>query len=236
MNESFESVSSLDPIRNYFRKVGRVLSRPTQFFSELNPPKGLSGPLAFALVTHWLARLIEYCWSSSFGGGMVPYWKRLFDSIQPQTAGIDGLRQMPWFLETRGLVMNWFWGTGSIIIDPFLSIIKILLHSLILFVAARLLVPSRTSIEAQRSSFESIVQVVCYGMTPALFTVVPFIGAPAAALYTLVVTLIGLAITLQIGFGRALIIALFPQILIAGAVLAGAMALLLFFVKFFSSF
>src|SRR4051794_33591226 len=52
----------VNPIRAYFLRVWQILTEPTAFFKTMPTTGGVSGPLAFALITHWLGSAVGFFW------------------------------------------------------------------------------------------------------------------------------------------------------------------------------
>src|SRR5205807_1717824 len=65
-------------VRNYFSDIFQIMTRPSSFFQHMPLRGGLSRPLGFALVTHWLGRSIEYLWHLLIGGSLFQYLQTWF--------------------------------------------------------------------------------------------------------------------------------------------------------------
>jgi hypothetical protein len=141
-------------------------------------------------------------------------------------------------VEMADRMKHWLWGAGSVIVDPFITLLQIFFISLLVFVGARIFVGSarRGSDpgEAPRPvTFESAVRIVSYGMTPAILTALPLFGGVVAYLYKIVVTVIGAREVYRIGNTRATLVALFPHVLMVGVLMLFLIALLVALMKFF---
>jgi len=216
---------------DYLRDAKEILLRPSRFFRDLPLRGGLSRPLSFALIAHWIGTALAYLWIALTGSALT----HLFNHVQfnESTTFIDSPARFSMWLQTKQKMaqwfMAWFLGTGSIILDPFKTLVGILFTSLFVYAGARLFVNSEKQSEV---SYESAVRLVAYGMTPAIIAVFPFLGGFAAALYVLVVTIIGAREMYRISNGRALLVALFPKLLFLGIIALGAFAFFFAALKF----
>jgi hypothetical protein len=214
-----------DPIRNYFRTVWAILTRPAAFFRGMPMRGGLGGPLAFALVTHWLGSAAAFLWQSLLGHGLVERLQQAMRGVRFEGDGVDSFGRHDLWMRAGDRLIGWFWGAGAIITDPFFTLISILFTSAFVYAGARLLV------RGERVSFESAARVVAYGLTPAIVGVIPFFGGLAASIYVAVVTIIGAREVYRIGTARAAVVALFPKLLFLGFFLLALLALLAVAVK-----
>ena len=195
---------------------------------------GLGAPLAYALITHWMGAVLEYLWRAALGGAVTGYFKDLFQ-IAGDVADVDRLGRGTMLLEARDRIVHWFWGAGSIIADPFLTLAAILFTSFFVYIGARILVSPHNSNHPDEITFESAVRIICYGMTPAILAGVPVIGGPISSLWVVVVTIIAARESYRIENGRAMVVALFPKLLFLGIIFAGVFLFALFFLKLIAS-
>jgi hypothetical protein len=220
-------------IRGYFLQVGKILTRPAEFFQTMPTRGGVSGPLAFALITHWLGAAIAYLWRILIGGAFSGFIEH-FVKLAGDVADVDHPGRNAQFLEMGERVKNWIWGTGSIIADPFLTLAQIFFISFLVFLGARILVTPGKNGAPREITFESALRIVCYGMTPSILGVLPLFGTVVASFYRVIVSVIGARETYRIDNGRALLVALFPQFLLFCAFFAIFFAMLVAAIKFFS--
>ncbi|MEO5970584.1 MAG: YIP1 family protein [Bdellovibrionia bacterium] len=222
--------SGLALIQNYFSQLWCILTHPTKFFRELPASNDIARPLAFALVTHWLGAAFGYLWHLAIGGSLHGYLRdilmRAGDSIQIDTPGrSEQLAQL------RDHLMGWFLSAGSIVTDPFFTLISILYTSFFVYIGARILVPPKVTV-----NYPSAVRIVCYGLSPAILAAIPAFGSFAASVYTLVVTIIGAREVYRIGTTRATIVALFPKLLFFGILFFGFIFFAFSIIQLFMSF
>lgn len=225
------------PIGRYFHNVWRVLTRPSAFFRDLPVTGGVSGPLAFALITHWIGSAASFLWHLSIGGLLGGYFER-FVRMAGDVAEVDNPGRNAQLLQFTERVKDWFFGAGSVIADPFTTLAQILFTSFLVFAGARILVapgggPGRES-APREITFESALRVVCYGMTPAILAVLPLFGGFIGYMYVAVVSIIGAREVYRIDNLRATLVALFPQVLLFSFVILILFAMTLAAIKFFT--
>lgn len=215
-------VESENPVTAYLKTVWKILTTPTEFFSNLRLDGGVTGPLAFALVTHWIGSALEFLWKSVSGGLAVRYLQQILDQMAGMMANdggdIDSLGRGAWIDQTKAVLQQWLWGAGSVIMDPFTTLFTLLVTAVFVYFGARLLVGPHVR-------YESALRIICYGMTPTLLRGVPLLGGLVAWIYVLVVTVIGVKQAYRVETGRAVVIAIFPKLVL----LALGFLLLLFF-------
>lgn len=213
-------------IKNYFYDIWRIMTQPAVFFKHMPIHGGMSRPLGFALVTHWLGSAIAYLWSLIFGGSLIQLFRRIFEAAN-QNHDFD---------KPTNPFANWFLGTGQIVVDPFLTLFKIGFAASFVFIGARILVAPRRDGHPDEINFESAVKIVCFGMTPAIFSTIPVFGSALAYLGTLIVTVIGAREVYRIDSARAVIVALFPKFIFVGIIGMGLLFFTVAIFHFFSMF
>lgn len=216
---SSESQAPTHLITRYVNDLKLIITKPHTFFRTMPRSGGLSHPLAFALVTHWIGSAISFLWQAMIGGAFESRLRDLMNQIGGDE-GINSLGRHAHWAELQHNVMNWFWGAGSVVADPFITLLSILFTSVLVFVGARILVPSATGTSEREVTFESALRIICYGMSPAIFAVVPLGGAFIAWLLTLYVTVVGAKEVYRITSGRALVVVLFPKLLFLGIIMS----------------
>lgn len=211
-------------LQKYFRDVAWILTKPTAFFREMPLKGGLSGPLAFALVTHWIGSSVQFLWHNWIGS-WISLWTDTFLQIAGDVVEVDSPGKSQLLFEMKDRILHWMVGAGSVLMDPFWTLSGILFTSLFVFVGARIFINPGKDGAPDEVTFESAVRIVAYGMTPHLLTVVPFIGPVLAGFLTIFVTVIAARESYRTTTGKAVVIALFPKLLFLGIISLGLLGL-----------
>lgn len=222
------------PFKVYFSTVWKIMLHPAKFFSTMPLSGGVSGPLAFALITHWLGAAFSFLWNAAIGGALSGYSRGLF-KIFDDIADVDHPGRSATLAQARDQIVHWIWGAGGILVDPFLTLVSIAFTSFFVWVGARLLVNPNPERGLRSVNYESALRIVCYGMTPAILRVVPIFGSFLATISVILVTVVGARETYRIDTGRAIGVALFPQLLWIVTVVGGFIVLALSILKLISS-
>lgn len=216
-----------------------LLLQPHSFFKRMPRNAGLIQPLAFALIAHWIGRATGYLWNTITARSaekMVSQWL----SLLGQNDQIDALsRSAPW-LSVKHQFFEWFWGMGSVITDPFTTLISLLMTSFFVFMGARIFVgsmsdaPTSAAFSADHQkrhsvTYESAVRIMAYGAVASIFMSLPFAGSLLSVAYGLYISVVGAKEVYQINTGRALVVVLFPKLLVFGMI-AGIIGLMLLLV------
>ncbi len=215
------------PVARYIDDLKSVLLKPRQFFRQMPRNAGFAQPLAFALIAHWIGSAISFLWNSAFFKASQESFEK-WAAIFGNNAQIDSIRRSTPWEPMRQAFTNWFWGIGSVIGDPFWTLASLLISSFFVFLGARLFVgimsdaPAASPPEQRRHevTYESAVRVIAYGAVASIFQVIPFVGKPLAYVYGLYISTVGAKEIYRVGTGRALLIVLFPHILIFLTVIA----------------
>lgn len=206
----------------YFSKLKAILTQPTNFFRTLKRPPGLVGPLLFGIVTNWVGSALEYIWFTGLRGFFGTRLTDIFGAMD-KSSDIDSSAQSSAVLEMREKLVDWMFGVGSVLVDPFKTCAQILFISLFVWIGARIFAKITPDAE-ERLSYESAVAIVGYSMAASIFKGVPIVGGLIAAIFIATISIIGARETYRVGSGRALVIALFPTLLFWGLLLAGMIA------------
>lgn len=213
-------------IKRYFSDLWQIITQPARFFRRMPLSGGLAHPLAFALVTHWLGSAFEFLWRNLLGGVVGGYFGRMF-RVASDVADIDSQGRGAEILQLRERMLHWFWGAGSVIVDPFFTLFQVLFISFFVWVGARLLVTPGKDGAPSEITFESAVRLICFGLSPAILACIPILGSFTATLLTFIVTVVGAREIYRVRTGRAIAIALFPKLLFF-AIIIGGLGFLLF--------
>lgn len=209
-----------NPFKVYFSTLYALLTRPTAFFKTVDSGRSIAFALTFAVVTHWIGAALGYLWQSALGRVISSRFSDRFQ-IFDQMSAMAPSGQMETLNAWRERAYHWTWGTGSVLIDPFKTIISILLGSFFVWIASRILAEKNTR-------FETAVTIISFGTAPAILQGVPLVGPLLASIFVFIVTMIGARELYRVTSGRAMVIVLFPEILL-GIVVLAALGLVLYF-------
>jgi len=211
-------------IDRYFRDLWTILTRPSIFFRQMPHGGAIAGPLAFALITNWLGSALEFLWQSATGGLAARYLEDLFQ-IAGEVAEVDHPGRSALLANARDRLIHWLWGTGSVLLDPFLTAASVLFTSALVFVGAKLLVTPGKNGAPARIDYSTALKIICFSMSPAILAGIPLIGAFLARLCVVIVTIIGVREVYRVGNARATVIALFPKLLFLAILVSGFLLL-----------
>jgi len=207
--------SSLDIIKEYFVTLKNILFNPILFFHNNTRSEGYAKPLVFALVTHWIGSSFDFLWNATL---FKDFYKNFNQRISSEFDEIDSLGRNEWVYETKNLLTDWVNSIGAVLVDPFTTLLYILFISFIVFVGARILNPANNT--QVKISYESVVQITCYSMAASIFAVIPAVGTVLSKIYIVLLMVIGVKESYSMGYLRATLVALFPQVLVAIALLS----------------
>ncbi len=224
-SQSHDAVPTIElernPVVEYFHKLWAILTRPSSFFGTLSQLAdsrgrlGVTAPLVFVIVTHWIGSALQYIWQSAVGGVFEPYFRNAF-KIADHLADVDNPGRSAVFAEVRERLLHWIMGVGSVILDPFWTLASVLFTSFFVFLGARLLVSPGKDGAPREVNYESALIVVCYGMAPSILSGLPIAGGFIASFLTVIITVVGARAYYRTSTPRAAVIALFPKLLFAG--------------------
>ncbi len=209
-------------IQKYFRDLRTLILHPVTFFKENPVDEGLTRPLTFALVSHWIASAIRYLLANvggTNGAATLDRWMKMMGGNEQ----IQMLSRNSQWNEISNQLSSWLWGMGSVIADPFSTLFWILFSSVFIFVGARILVGTMPRPDGSRAevSYASAVHIVSFSTAAYIVTIVPYLGPLFYLFYGFYVLYIGVREIYRTTPGRALAVALFPQILVLLFILAG---------------
>jgi len=221
-------------LRQYFRDVVLVLTRPRLFFTERYPGLSLSQALTMGILSGWLAALLQWFTRLVKQETLLdsvkrmreqletlPVWKDIPDSIWQQPAAPSGI--------PANLIEF-----GGIILAPFQSVINFGINALVLMVGVYLLVPKSPSGEQDPREVPDLIRLSAVAATPTLVTAIlgflPFgIGGLTGFIYIVAVLMIGISTRYRVSNARALGTIFIPWcvlIMLCGCLILGAGALL----------
>ncbi|MBY0471317.1 hypothetical protein K2X30_09130 [bacterium] len=222
-------------VTKYFWNLKEIHTNPKGFFRKLPVKGGLSGPLAFALVTHWIGAAAQYVWVTVLGGMFSSHFGDLFD-IASKVADVDSQgRGSEVIVEMKEKILDWMWGAGSILVDPFWTLASVFFTSFFVFVGARLFVSPGKEGAPEEITFETAIRVVCFGMAPTILTFIPVAGSFLSWIGVIVITVIAAKEIYRLDTGRAIVVGLFPKVVLLACVFMGLGVLMVVLFKFLAT-
>ncbi len=226
---------SFDLLKNYFSDLFRIILKPSLFFRNMPVQGGMGQPLVFALVTHWLGEAVGFLWRTLLGETTRSWHPFFHPFLQKWTqfsgdlGGIDNPGRGTQLFQLKDRLFEWWAGAGPVIADPFFTLASILMISFLLFVGVRIFISPKATPDP--FSYETALRVICFAMSPSILAALPFVGNFVASGYTLAVTVIGVREVYRISTRRALVIALFPKLIIPGIIGMGCLLFVLIVIK-----
>lgn len=188
--------------------LNKVLFKPTEFFRSMPLTGGLVDPLLFTLITGMVGMIFDYFWRALLSGPMHEF-------MPPGMAEAAGQSSL------QGLA-----GLGILsLILPILIVIGI-------FISAGVLHLCLSMLKGARHGFEATFRVAAYSYSANIFLVVPICGYLIAAVWAIVLTVIGLKEAHEISGGKALFAVSLPLLLCCGLLM---LALSLIFMGIFAA-
>jgi len=124
-----------------------------------------------------------------------------------------------------GRTYYWVWGTGGLLIDPFVTLILILFSALVVFASAKILIPNPT--HPENLTYETFLRMTSYAMSASVLYAVPFVGPLIAPIAAFIITVIGVKELFVVSGGRATFIVLFPKLLFYIIITVGVVLVLI---------
>jgi hypothetical protein len=201
------------PIQNTITAIKNVLLSPGLFFRDEFRQWSVGRSLVFALVTHWIGTALDYLKTLVFQLNARSSFEAFLDKLN-ENGPIDSPLKNESFLHLKEKISQWYFSTGSVLMDPLSTLFSILFGAMVTWVAIRLFVKN----PEPSQDFDHAFKLTCFAMTPILLSVIPFSGL-FIPLYSLVLIFTGVKSIYQTSSERALIIALFPKLLWIGFIL-----------------
>jgi len=169
-----------DPGAGFFNglieTIKMSLFQPTSFFSNYRFDGTIGRPMVFALVVGWFSAAVGVLWSLIFNASIMSAITKYIPEAGNSPMDRIGSQFM---LSTVG-------GLVSLLIAPITIILG-------LFIMAGLYHLFLMMVSGAKRGFEATFNVTCYSVAAKLFLVIPFCGGIVAWIYSLVISIIGLA-------------------------------------------
>lgn len=181
----------------------QVLTGPTDFFRRMPVAGGLGSPLLYAVIIGYLGILVSAVYSSVFmlvGGATSGAFGAFGD--RPEIA-----RMVEAFSGWGGII-------GQVLFGPFGIVIALFVSTAITHVMLMLL-------DGAGQGFEATFRVRSYASAATVLAIVPICGGLIAAIWSLVLCIIGLAEAQRIPVWKAALAVLLPLVLCCCCCTAG---------------
>ncbi|MFQ5689024.1 MAG: YIP1 family protein [Gemmatimonadota bacterium] len=172
---------------------------PSRFFPRVASGASLARPLLYYLLAAIAGAGFSFWWEAS---GVTPDPSAIL--LGGDGAGPDGV----------GTLYRFF-------LSPFVALLSLFLWSVLLHGFVAMLAPERRGPGAT-------FRVVCYSHGPAVFALLPFLGAPVGFVWQVVLQVIGIHKVHRVSAGRATAAVLLPVVLL---VLVGVLVVVAAFVS-----
>ncbi len=188
----WERRDELGAVPALFETTKQVLLTPSEFFGAMPISGGIGAPLAYGVIVGYLGALVQGVYQAVLNIGMGSAFAELGDR-SPLS------RLAPMLHGGLGLALQ-------LVIAPVLIVVG-------LFIAAGIYHLVLMLLGQARQSFEATLRVVCYGQAASIVMILPLCGGLVAALWRVVISILGLAQAHRIGHGSAAIAVLAPIVL-----------------------
>lgn len=210
-------------LRRSIAATGELLFSPSRFFEKMPLEGGVLRPVAYALVIQWIASATAFGWKQAVSAPLRRYLPDLRLLVHDAhelgyPEGREAQYEALWRVLARlkELTMGWFWGVGSVWASPLMTLAGLAWTALMLGLAALLLLPGSAR---HKVSWRGSLRLACFCSAPALWSGIPVVGPAIHHVMGWVTTWIALKKVYEISFLRALMLALFPQLLLLASVL-----------------
>jgi hypothetical protein len=233
-------VRILAALHHYQKSVQRLIFHPTIFFARM-PLEGRALPaLVFAITVRWIASAVSLLWKQPIlsllrsgwmeGSGILSDFTTNLSPIDHPGRHAESIVTPELWERIHSLVLPWFWGVSSVLLDPFFSLASILFTTALIFVGARILVQSEKPVR-----FSSTLKIVSFANAAMIWSIIPLIGVLVAPLAVIITTCIAFQEIYQTSWLRSFVIAVFPKIIFFVSALTGLVVLLWLAFKTFTA-
>ena len=177
-----------------------ILTAPSQAFARMSLTGTLGKPLTYAIIFGWVGIIANQIYSIALRGAMMGF-----------------LSHLPGYNPRLMFGLPVFASVGLMIVAPVFVLIGVFVWAAILHLFLMLVGGANTG-------FSSTVRVVCYTGTVQVLQVVPFCGGMIAAVWGLVLYIIGLAVAHRTTQGKSALAVLLPLVLCCVCVAIVALA------------
>jgi hypothetical protein len=177
-----------------------IITAPGRAFARVSLTGSLGRPLLYAVIFGWVGIIAGQAYSIAFRGAMMH-----------MLSGLPGYNSR--VMSGFPIVFN----IGIMIVAPLFVLIGVFIWSAIVHLFLMLVGGAKTG-------FASTVRVLCYAGTVQIIQIIPICGGWVAAIWALVLDIIGLAIVHRTTQGKSALAVLLPLVLccVCVAILAAA--------------
>jgi hypothetical protein len=167
----------------------QILSQPTTFFRAMPRTGGIGSPLLYAVIIGWIGVVVA------------GFYSALFQSVVG--SGMAALGDNPEMARALGFAQSWGGFLAQLVFGGVMVAMGVFIASGIYHVMLLI----------ARQGFEATFRVVCFAEAAYVFMLLPFCGNVIAPVWSIVLAIIGLSQTHQIGGGKAAAAVLLPIVL-----------------------
>jgi hypothetical protein len=185
------------PLEGLYETAKLFIVEPSAAFSRMSTTGDLGRPLIYAVIFGWLGIIAGQVYNLAWRGMM--------------------LNLLPMFGNASQFQLPWVFNLGMMIIGPILVLIGIFIAAVIFHLFLML-------VGGANSGFGATVRVICYSGTVQILQVVPLCGGFIAAIWAIVLYILGFAKAHRTTTGKAALAVLLPMVLCCACVTVIAIA------------
>jgi hypothetical protein len=205
------------PLRSFLTLLKHALLHPAKFFREDLPRLSTSEAIAFGIGNAWLAGTVAFLFQT-FNSIVL---STAFDKwVQRLLASEDSFRLMEFSGKT------FVYDAGTIVLLPFLFLVRLIFGTLVLYLFSRLFVEDHPS-APEPVTFTGAMRIQASSYVSNWYAIVPFFGPFLAFIVGIVLQITGVRERFLVSTRRAAVVVLAPYLMVAIAALLFS-ALLLF--------
>ncbi|MBI2605335.1 MAG: hypothetical protein HYW49_04565 [Deltaproteobacteria bacterium] len=215
------SESGFLPFR-FFATIRELIFNPSRFFAAraaaIIAPGGITSVLAFALIVDWLASFFHFIWRTVAGSVLQRHFTgivQIAGDVMEKQGGSGGAAQSLEAIRSRA--MDFFFGAGTLLLSPFLTLVKLGFMALLVHAAVRFFFKEHAD---RPHSYAATLKILAFARAPVIFCIVPVLGVLAALILCFVVAVIGLRDVYRTTTFRASVAAFFPELFFIGIFLS----------------
>lgn len=190
----WENYQQIGLVKAWFDTVSLLITKPGQAFSMMRPEGGMMNPLAFALI----------------GGCIGSILSLVFQALLSSIPGFGG--------DSNDLFRAI--GVGPAVFFIVAAVVSPVLLTIVLFLGSGVLHLCLMMVGAANRSFETTFRVACFSCGAAnLFSIIPMCGGYVAAIYQIVLNILGLSHAHPTTTGKAVLAVFLPTIICCAALI-----------------